>query len=416
MKQVLVIDAPPLFSGFLKDKLNTEKIKVGFAEIKKDAFPKMLSALPDLIIIDIEEAHDDFYDFLTKKRNDPNANKIPIIITGPTMERELVSSLSQFNVIKYFHKPIKFDIFFKAVAKSLMTTFAFDSTLCTMEMHVNNNIIFIEIAHGLNREKLSILKYRLTEIIDLTHITTPKVVLMMSDLTLSFVDGSNLELLLDNILADERVQPKNLKIITEDTFTKDLVMGHFQYSGVQVATNLPGILNSIIDKTASTNLAEIIAEKVLASTDDMNQGLVQLSFHSDTSQEEAEDDSGLATTIAIVEDDSVTRTLIENAFSSINAQISCFASGNEFLTSTNKTEYDLIILDVNLPGISGFDVLRILQNKQYFSPSIVYSSEKTREAIMQALSLGAKTYLVKPLKPEVLLQKAIEVLRSKDTM
>jgi DNA-binding response OmpR family regulator len=148
----------------------------------------------------------------------------------------------------------------------------------------------------------------------------------------------------------------------------------------------------------------------------MNQGLVLLSFHSDTSQEEAEDDSGLATTIAIVEDDSVTRTLIENAFSSINAQISCFASGNEFLTSTNKTEYDLIILDVNLPGISGFDVLRILQNKQYFSPSIVYSSEKTREAIMQALSLGAKTYLVKPLKPEVLLQKAIEVLRSKDTM
>ena len=74
MKQVLIIDAPPLYSGFLKDKLNTEKIKVGFAEIKKDAFPKMLSALPDLIIIDIEEAHDDFYDFLTKKRNDPNAN------------------------------------------------------------------------------------------------------------------------------------------------------------------------------------------------------------------------------------------------------------------------------------------------------------------------------------------------------
>ena len=44
MKQVLIIDAPPLYSGFLKDKLNTEKIKVGFAEIKKDAFPKMIIA------------------------------------------------------------------------------------------------------------------------------------------------------------------------------------------------------------------------------------------------------------------------------------------------------------------------------------------------------------------------------------
>ena len=37
MRQVLIIDSPPLYSGYLKDKLNTEKIKVVFAEIKKDA-------------------------------------------------------------------------------------------------------------------------------------------------------------------------------------------------------------------------------------------------------------------------------------------------------------------------------------------------------------------------------------------
>ena len=120
--------------------------------------------------------------------------------------------------------------------------------------------------------------------------------------------------------------------------------------------------------------------------------------------------------IIIVEDDNVTRTMLEHTFSGINAQISSFSNGSDFLTSTNKKEYDLIILDTNLPGLSGFDVLKILQNKQYFSPTIVYSSEKSRESVMQALSLGAKTYLVKPLKSEILLQKAIEVLRSKDTM
>lgn len=416
MKQVLIIDAPPLYSGFLKDKLNTEKIKVVFAEIKKDAFPKMLSVLPDLIIIDIDETHKDFYDFLTKKRDDPNASKIPIIISGPTMEREQVSSLSQYNVVKYFNKPIKFDIFFKAISKSLMTTFAFDPTPCALEIHVNNNIIFIEVAQGLNREKLFILKYRLSEIIDITRITTPRIVLMMSDLVLSFVDGANIELLLDNIIADSRVQSKYFKIITTDSFTKDLVAGHVQYAGIQVATSLPLILSSIVDKTETTDIAELVYEKILESTDDMNQGLVQLAFHSDVSQEEAEDDSGLAATIAIVDDDNVTRNMLEHAFATINAQISTFANGSEFLTSTNKTEYDLIILDINLPGLSGFDVLKILQNKQYFSPSIVYSTEKSREAVMQALSLGAKTYLVKPLKPEILLQKAVEVLRSKDTM
>ena len=416
MKQVLIIDAPPLFSGYLKDKLNAEKIKVGFAEIKKDAFPKMLSALPDLIIINIDETHKDFFDFLTKKRDDPNASKIPIIITGPTMEREQVTSLSQYNVIKYFNKPIKFDIFFNAIARVFLASFAFDTTPCIMEIHVNNNVVFIEIADGLNREKLAILKYHLSEVIDLAHITTPKVVLMMSDLTLSFVDGSNLELLLDNILSDARIQTKNLKILSMDSFTKDLVVGHPQYAGIQVATALPIILNSIVDKNETTDIADLITEKVLNYTDELDVGLVQTQFHFEVSGEEDESSSALASTIAVVDDDNVTRTMLEQTFSGINANVSCFANGSEFLTSTNKTEYDLIILDTNLPGLSGFDVLKILQNKQYFSPIIVYSSEKSKESVMQALSLGAKTYLVKPLKPEIMLQKAIEVLRSKDTM
>lgn len=239
---------------------------------------------------------------------------------------------------------------------------------------------------------------------------------MMSSLTLSFVDGANLEMLLDNILSDARIQPKNLKIITLDSFTKDLVAGHPQYTGVQVATSLPIILNSIVDKTETTDIADLITEKVLNSTDDMNQGLVHTQFHSEVSEEDDESSSALASTIAIIEDDNVTRTMLEHTFSGINAQISSFSNGSDFLTSTNKKEYDLIILDTNLPGLSGFDVLKILQNKQYFSPTIVYSSEKSRESVMQALSLGAKTYLVKPLKSEILLQKAIEVLRSKDTM
>ena len=416
MKQVLIIDAPPLFSGYLKDKLNAEKIKVGFAEIKKDAFPKMLSALPDLIIINIDETHKDFFDFLTKKRDDPNASKIPIIITGPTMEREQVTSLSQYNVIKYFNKPIKFDIFFNAIARVFLASFAFDTTPCIMEIHVNNNVVFIEIAEGLNREKLAILKYHLSEVIDIAHITTPKVVLMMSDLTLSFVDGSNLELLLDNILSDARIQTKNLKILSMDSFTKDLVAGHPQYAGIQVATSLPIILNSIVDKNETTDIADLITEKVLNYTDELDVGLVQTQFHFEVSGEEDESSSALTSTIAVVDDDNVTRTMLEQTFSGINANVSCFANGSEFLTSTNKTEYDLIILDTNLPGLSGFDVLKILQNKQYFSPIIVYSSEKSKESVMQALSLGAKTYLVKPLKPEIMLQKAIEVLRSKDTM
>ena len=53
MKQVLIIDAPPLFREFLKEKLSHEKVNVKIANIKKDANTKLVSSLPDLIIIDL---------------------------------------------------------------------------------------------------------------------------------------------------------------------------------------------------------------------------------------------------------------------------------------------------------------------------------------------------------------------------
>ena len=70
-------------------------------------------------------------------------------------------------------------------------------------------LLFFQIARGLNREKLSLLKYKLTEIIDANKLTIPKLVIMLTDLSLSFIDGSNLEILFDSVIADSRIQKRN---------------------------------------------------------------------------------------------------------------------------------------------------------------------------------------------------------------
>ena len=57
MNNVLLIDASPLFREFLKDKLSAEKVSVTVTQGKRDAFIKMISVLPDLIVY---EVHDDF--------------------------------------------------------------------------------------------------------------------------------------------------------------------------------------------------------------------------------------------------------------------------------------------------------------------------------------------------------------------
>ncbi len=414
MKQVLIIDAPPLFREFLKEKLSHEKVNVEIAHIKRDAFTKLVSSLPDLLIIDLSVSIREIIDFLAKKNEDPNASRIPVFMTGPIITQDQIALLSQFNVVKYFNKPIKFDVFFESIGRVLKTGFSIDTTPCILEIHLNNSIIFIEIAQGLNREKISLLKYRISEIIEQNNIAIPKIILMMTDLSLSFVDGANLEFLLDNVIADTRIQKKNIKILSLDSFTKELVKGHNQYDGIEVVTNLSNVLPALIDDTESSNIADLITEKVLTPTEDISPATVEMKFYSDSGVLDSSDKKiNDNPHIAIVDDDQVTRTILQNTFKQLNAEISLFDSGSEFLMATNKHIFDLIILDIYMPGFSGFDILKTLHSKQYKSPIIVYSNATNKESVVQALSLGAKSYLVKPLKPEALLQKAIEVLHSR---
>jgi len=414
MKQVLLIDASPMFREFLKEKLNAEKVAVETTNGKRDAFTKMISILPDLVIIDVSDSMEDLIDFLESKYADPNARPIPIIISGPIIARDKVATLTQFGVVKYFTKPIKFDVFFEAIGKVLKASFSIDVTPCVLEIHINGNIIFIEIAQGMNREKLALLKYKLPELIDSNHINNPKVILMMTDLQLSFVDGANLELLFDNIIADTRIQKKNVKVLSLDSFTHDLIDGHPEYSGIEVTNNLNQVLNSLVESGPTTNLHDLVTDKILSPDEKAEQGSVEMRFVSDSgiiSDEESGDGNILS--IAIVDDDAVVRKILQHAFTTISANSTLFDSGPEFLQAINKQQFDLVILDIYMSGINGFDILKNLQERQFSTPIIVYSQATQREAVVQALTLGAKSYLVKPQKPEVIIQKAVEVLHSK---
>lgn len=413
MKKVLIIDAPPLFREFLKEKLTAEKIEVEMAQGDRDAFTKLLSIMPDLLIVNSPDDFDSLLDFLDKKKADPNAHRVPVILTGPVLEKEQLAKLPSYYVIKYFNKPVKFDIFFESIGRILRTNFSIDTTPCILELHLNDNIIFVEVAQGLNREKLALLKYRITEMIDDNKLSIPKLVLMMTDLSLSFVDGANLEYLLDNIIADPRIARKNVKVLSLDSFTKELIKGHEQYDGIEVVENLSSILNSLVDSGTANNVADVISDKILTATEDASEGSVQMKFHSELGvMEEQENILDKKITVAVVDDDALTSKLLKSSFVNMGVEVECFASGTEFLGQTNRKIYDLIILDIFMPGLSGFDIMNHLHSRKYPSPVIIYSNITNRNTIVQALSMGAKTFLIKPQKPEVIIKKSFEILNS----
>ncbi len=413
-KQVLIIDASPMFREFLREKLTEENVSVETAQGHRDAVIKMASLLPDLVILDIESSIDDMSDLLEQKAKNPNTIHIPMIISGPHIEKERVAQLVHFGVAKYFTKPIKFDIFFEAIGQILRSAFSMDITPCVLELHLNKNIIFIEIAQGMNREKMSLLKYKLTELMDKNRLDSPKVIIMMTDLALSFVDGSNLELLFDNVLADKRIDRKNVKVLSLEEFAKDFIAGHSEYSGIEVVSDLNQVLNSVVEGGAASSIQDIISDQILADTGTTDEGSVEMRFYSDSgagTADKSEESSGL--NIAIVDDDAVVRQLLSVAFKSINAECDVFSSGQEFLAAVNSKNYTLIVLDIFMPGISGFDILNNLKQHGIKTPILIYSQASQQDVILQAIYLGAKSYLIKPQKTEFIIQKALEIINGK---
>ena len=413
-KQVLIINAAPMFREFVKEKLSSENVSAEIADGRLDAFSKMVRSIPDLIIIDIEESFEEVMDLLERKMSDPNAKKIPVIIAGPEMERAQISSLVQYGVVKYFSKPIKFDVFFEAIGKIIRANLSMDTTPCVLEIHHNGNVIFVEVAQGLNREKISLLKYKISEMIDNYKIKDPKVIVMMTNLQLSFVDGINLELLLDTVLADNRIQSRNVKILSLDDYMNDFIDGHVEYIGVKVLKDLTSALGSIVGKgQAAGDATEIIADSILAGQDDDTTGSVDIRFGMESGEDGSLDSDGSLLNIAIVDDDEIVRKILAQSFQSVGVTTEVFESGAKFAQAIQTKSFDLAVLDIYMQGVNGFDILNQLRASEKPIPAIVYSQAVQREYVIQALSLGAKGYLAKPQKPEVILKKAMEILHDR---
>jgi DNA-binding response OmpR family regulator len=117
-----------------------------------------------------------------------------------------------------------------------------------------------------------------------------------------------------------------------------------------------------------------------------------------------------AFSIAIVDNDTASIGPLVPLFEQAGGYTEVFDSGSDFLSAINNRKFDLIIIDIFMPGLSGFDILKALMDKRYKASPIVYTRVSQREAVIQALSLGAGTYLIKPLPPEGVVRKSLEIL------
>ena len=419
MKHVLIIDETPLFREYLKLKLQENDIETAIGINSVDGISKMKNLIPDLIIMDANLSRQGYMEVLKQKKTSPNTANIPVILMAQRIDQKRLIEIIPYNVKKVFSKPVKIDALFITLSELLGVPFIVDETPGIVEVHVNDNIILIEIAQGLNRDKMDLLRFKILELIKLYEIRVPKIIIMLSDINLGFADGPNLEKLLDTVIKYSRAKLRHIRVLTMDNFTRQFVQGRSNYSDIEVVSNLQFAMDGLLtdyDHAASSEeqKAEIIGAKILSADNaGVDEGL-HLKFDADSDRiaiDTMKESLGNLR-IASIDDDFVIQELIKNTFSGTGAVVQTYSSGESFLTVLDKEEFDLVFLDLLMPNGSGFDVLKVLQTRDIKYPVIVLSSITQRETIIKTYQMGSKSFLVKPISPEDILKKSIEILKT----
>lgn len=121
--------------------------------------------------------------------------------------------------------------------------------------------------------------------------------------------------------------------------------------------------------------------------------------------------SGGPTLVLVVEDDLVSAALIEGFLTEAGYEVALVADGADALLELGRRKFDLLILDINIPTLSGLKLFEIMVQKQIHTPALFITGIQGTEVETQSLEMGAAGFLRKPVRKEVLLPKVRGILR-----
>ncbi len=117
--------------------------------------------------------------------------------------------------------------------------------------------------------------------------------------------------------------------------------------------------------------------------------------------------------ILVVEDYAPLRKSIEKGLREAGFAVDATGDGNEGLWYAESGGYDVIVLDLMLPGADGLTTLRKLRNQDNPAYILILTARDTLEDRVEGLNLGADDYLVKPVAFEELLARVRALIRRK---
>jgi sigma-B regulation protein RsbU (phosphoserine phosphatase) len=111
--------------------------------------------------------------------------------------------------------------------------------------------------------------------------------------------------------------------------------------------------------------------------------------------------------LLVVDDDENNRDMLSRRLRRRGFDVGVACDGRDALQSIDREDFDLVLLDVEMPGLSGFDVLRQLRLSHAATrlPIIIATARTDRNDIVEALGLGANDYVTKPIDFDVVVAR-----------
>lgn len=119
----------------------------------------------------------------------------------------------------------------------------------------------------------------------------------------------------------------------------------------------------------------------------------------------------MVTNILLIEDDINLNTVLADYLRSRGYEVETAADGQEAWEFLSKKHYDIILSDIMMPNMNGWQLLKSLRDANNLTPVIITSAKTDREDIIRGYQLGCDDYVTKPYSMDILICKIEAIVR-----